>query len=101
MKKILFLSFLFVILIIVPATSYGATFKIGQNYYLNSSEKLNDNVYATGAEINVAGAVNGDLSVAGGNVIVSGPVGADLSAAGGTLNINSNVYYTQRFCGYS
>ncbi|MFH1392981.1 MAG: hypothetical protein ABIG73_01170 [Patescibacteria group bacterium] len=91
MKKILFLSILLTVLVVVPVVAYGATFKIGENYYLNSSEKINDNLYATAAEVNIAGATAGDLSVAGGNIIVSGPVSADLSAAGGTLNIIGNV----------
>lgn len=81
MKKILFLSALFAVLIIVPVAAYGATFKVSQNYYLNSSQTIKDNLYAAGADVNIAG----------GNVIISGAVGADLAAAGGTLNVSSDV----------
>ncbi len=99
MKKILFLSVLLAILVVVPVVVYGATFKIGQDYHLNSGETVNDNLYVASPNINIAGAINGDLSVAGGNVIVSGSVGADLSAAGGTLNITSNVADDLRLAG--
>ncbi len=99
MKKILFLNVLFAVLAIVPVLAYGATFKAGQNYYLNSSEKINDNLYAAGADVNIAGATGGDLFIAGGNVIVSGSVGADLAAAGGTLNVSGDVAGDMRLAG--
>ncbi len=99
MKKILFLSVLFAVLAVIPVVAYGATFKIGQNYYLNSGEAINDNLYAAGADVNIAGATVGDLFVAGANVIVSGPIGADLAAAGGTLNVSSSVSGDIRIAG--
>jgi hypothetical protein len=91
MKKLLFLSVLSVVLAVIPVVAYGATFRIGQNCYLNSGDTIKDNLYAAGADVNIAGATVGDLLVAGANVIVSGPVGADLAAAGGTLNVSSSV----------
>ncbi len=99
MKKIIFLSFLLAVLVIVPVVAYGATIKFGENYNLNSGEKINDNLYAAGANVNIAGAVAGDLFAAGGNIIVSGPVSADLIAAGGTLNISGNVADDLRLAG--
>ncbi|MCX6813105.1 MAG: hypothetical protein NTV77_01280 [Candidatus Azambacteria bacterium] len=99
MKKILFLSALFAVLAIVPVLAYGATFKTSQNYYLNSGETINDNLYVAGSDVNIAGATGGDLFVAGGNVIVSGPVSADLTAAGGTLNVSGDVTGDMRLAG--
>jgi len=99
MKKILFLYALFAVLIIVPVAAYGATFKTGQSYYLNSNETIKDNLYVAGADVNIAGATAGDLFVAGANVIVSGPVGADLAVAGGTLNISNSVVGDMRVAG--
>ncbi len=91
MKKILFLSALFAALVVVPISAFGATFKIGQNYYLNSGSVINDNLYAVGSNVSIAGIINGDLFTAGSNVLISGSVNADLAAAGGALNINGNV----------
>ncbi|MCX6813856.1 MAG: polymer-forming cytoskeletal protein [Candidatus Azambacteria bacterium] len=91
MKKILFLSVLFAVLVVVPVLASGATFKIEKNYYLNSGSTINDNLHAAGANVSIAGTVNGDLFTAGSNVLISGPVNADLSAAAGALNVNGNV----------
>ena len=99
MKKILFLSALFAVLIVVPVMAYGATLKTGENYYLGSGEKINDNLYTAGAGVNIAGTVAGDLFVAGGNIIVSGPVSADLNAMGGTINVSSDVAGDMRLMG--
>lgn len=99
MKKILFLCTLGVVLIVVPVVVYGATFRAGENYYLNSGETIKDNLYAGSANVNVAGAVTGDLFTAGGNVIISGPIGSDLMAAGGTLNVSGDVAGDLRLAG--
>lgn len=101
MKKILFLSILSAVLIIVPVLAYGATFKIDQNYYLNPGSVINDNLYAAGSNVNIAGVINGDLFTAGNNVLISGPVNADLAAAGSTLNVNGNVAGDIRLLGGS
>ncbi len=101
MKKILFLSVLSAVLIIVPVLAYGATFKIDQNYYLDPESEINDNLYAAGSNVSIAGVINGDLFTAGNNVLISGPVNADLAAAGSTLNINGNVGGDMRLLGGS
>lgn len=99
MKKILFFSALFAVLAIVPISAYGATFKINQDYNLNSGSTVNDNVYAAGSNVNIAGIITGDLFAAGGNVLLFGPINADLAAVGGTLNINGNVVGDMRLAG--
>ncbi len=99
MKKILFLSALFAVLAIVPVLAYGATFKAGQNYYLNSGETINDNLYAVGSNVSIAGIINGDLFTAGGNVFILGPVYADLAAIAGGLNVSGKVAGDMRLLG--
>ena len=57
---------------------------------------INDNLYAAGSNVSIAGVISGDLFVAGANVIISGPVYADLAAAGGSL---TSVEMFQATCG--
>jgi cytoskeletal protein CcmA (bactofilin family) len=99
-KKIAFVGML-VVLTIMPLIAYGATFKTGQNYYLEPGVVINDNLYTAGGTVGITGTVNGDLFATGGNITVSGPISGDLAAAGGTLNIGSNVLGSVRVAGGS
>ncbi len=99
MKKILFLSALFAVLAIVPVVACGATFKIGENYYFNPGSAINDNLYAAGSNVSIAGIINGDLFTAGSNALISGPVYADLAAIAGGLNVSGKVGGDMRLLG--
>jgi len=99
MKKILFLSALFAVLTAIPILAFGATFKVGENYYLNSGSAINDNLYAVGGNVSIVGITNGDLFTAGSNVLISGPVYADLMAAAGGLNVSGKVSGDMRLVG--
>lgn len=99
MKKKIFFGILVAILAITPFYSYGATFKAGESFFLEPSEKINDNLYTAGSVVNVSGSVNGDLLGAGGTVMVSGPVNGDLFGAGGTLILNGKVSGDMRILG--
>src|SRR3989344_5171582 len=87
MKKVFVFGALLAVLVAVPSLAYGGTFRGGQNYYLNSGETVNGNLYAAGADVSIVGSVNGDLFAAGSNLFLSGPVGEDLAAAAGSINI--------------
>jgi hypothetical protein len=91
MVKKIFLAGALAMFVLVPVLAHGATIKAEKNYYLDSASTLNDNLYAVGGDVNIAGTVNGDLMVAGGNLIVTGPVSGDIAGAGGTINLSNNV----------
>ena len=97
-KSLIFVSFL-VGLAVVPLIAHGATFKADQNYYFDPSAVLNDNLYAAGKNVSVAGTINGDLFTAGENVAISGPISGDLAAVGSSLNISNNIGGSVRVAG--
>jgi len=99
MKKILFLSALFAVLVVVPITACGATIKFGQSYYFDPGSAINDNLYAAGSNVSIAGIINGDLFIAGSNALISGPVYADLAAIAGGLNVSGKVGGDMRLLG--
>lgn len=96
-KKFIFV--LAAVLFLTPVLVYGAVIKTGDSYYLDPGSEINDNLYAAGGNVSVAGTVNGDLFVAGGNLILSGPVSGDVAAAGGTVNVSGNVSGDVRVAG--
>jgi len=97
-KKIV-LVFALAVLVTAPACAFGATVKGGEIYSLRPGDIINDNLYAAGGSVNIAGTTNGDLIIAGGNLIVSGPVSGDVAAAGGTISITSNIAGDVRIAG--
>ena len=90
MKKI-FLCVCAIFLFVTPFLAHGATFKSGQSYDLAPNAVLDDNLYAAGTSIGVAGTVNGDIFAAGNNINVSGSVDGDVVSAGQMININGSV----------
>jgi hypothetical protein len=98
MKKIV-LVFAVAVLATAPVLAMGATIKAGESYNLRQGDIMDDNLYAAGGSVNIAGITNGDLIVAGGSLMVSGPVSGDLAAAGGTINVVSNIAGDARIVG--
>ena len=86
-------------LLVAPFFVQGATIKAGESYYLNPGLAIEDNLYAAGSNVNIAGTVEGDLFAMGGNVFVSGTVEGDLALAGGTVNVNGEVLDDIRLAG--
>jgi hypothetical protein len=78
-------------LITTPFLAYGATFKSGQSYDLAPNTTLDDNLYAAGTSIGVAGTVNGDVFAAGNTINVSGPVDGVVIVAGQMINISGKT----------
>ncbi len=99
MKNKLFFGVFAAMLIVAPFSASAGTFQAEENYQLNPGISIEDNLYAAGGTVNVAGKVNGDLLAVGGTVIVSGPVSGDAMLAGGTLNLSGNVSGDMRIAG--
>lgn len=90
MKKIFALS-LAILALFIGQNAVAAQFFGGPNPSFTSGQTFNENVYAGGGNVNMAGAVNGDLFAAGGTVVSSGNIANDLNAAGGTVVVSGNV----------
>jgi len=88
-NKALVLSALF--LFVLPALTFAAEFRAGQESSFTSGEKTEENLYMAGGTVISAGSVNKDLLVAGGTALVSGPVGGDLFVVGGNITVLSQV----------
>lgn len=82
------IGFILLLLItLLPATSFAATFRAGDQVSIPSNQEINNNLYLAGGSVTDAGTITGDLVAAGGTVVVSGPVSADVAAAGGNVTL--------------
>jgi cytoskeletal protein CcmA (bactofilin family) len=79
------------IFLMIPAMTFSAEFRLGEQPSIGSSEKIADDLYLTGGNVTSAGEISGDLTALGGTLIISGNVKGDLMAGGGNITILSNV----------
>lgn len=75
----------------MPAMSFAAEFRAGDQPSVRADEQIVNDLYIAGGSVTSAGNVTGDLVTGGGNIIISGNVGADVVAGGGNVSILSNV----------
>lgn len=78
-------------LVLVPATSFAAELRGGNQVTVGSSEVIANDLYVASDSITSGGTIQGDLSAAGGNILVTGPVSQSVTAAGGTITILGTV----------
>lgn len=60
---------------------------------------VDQDYFATGETVTIAGTVNGDVYVAGGNIVVTGTINGDLFAAGGMVTIRGDISDDVRVAG--
>lgn len=93
MKKLLFL-FLFLFISASPVSAqkqWEGNDSLPENYFLGPGDIINEDVFAAGERVDIAGTVNGDVYAAGGQIYVSGHITGDLLAAGGSVNISGII----------
>lgn len=66
---------------------------------LPAGKVVNQDYFAAGDVVEIAGTVNGDVYVAGGEVLIAGTVNGDLLAAGGTVTMAGTVSQDVRMVG--
>src|SRR5215207_9732577 len=71
----------------------------GEVVTIPSGTVINDDLFAAGRTVNIAGDVTGDVFAFGSTVTVSGTVGGDLIAAGQQLSIDGTVRGDTRAAG--
>jgi predicted acyltransferase (DUF342 family) len=83
------LSILLLLGLYTPAKA--AEFKT-ENYTLQQSEVVEDNVYVIGDTVEVAGVIDGDLFAISDITTVSGTITGDLYVSSSSVNLSGNVY---------
>lgn len=74
-----------------PGTADAAEFKNGDVVRVTTSQTIDDDLYASGREIEIAGRVTGDVVAAGGTIEVPGDIDGSLQVIGGTVEIDGRV----------
>lgn len=97
MKKIFIVFSL--IFILGPFVASAAVFSGGQTYNLGPSQKVNENLYVAGGNINISGQPQADVMAAGGTILINGNVGQDLTAAGGNISALGAIGQDARIVG--
>jgi cytoskeletal protein CcmA (bactofilin family) len=90
MKKLFLLAFLFIIFLL-PSSTQAFMVKNENKVYLPSEEKIEDNLYTFGEEIEIAGEVDGDLIGFSNKIIIDGEVNGDLIAIAQEIIINGKI----------
>lgn len=85
--------------LLFSSTALAAEVVSGDPYILPRGEVVTDDLYVTGGEVIIDGAVEGDLIVAAGYVEINGVVMGDLLAAGGAVVITGVIQDDVRAAG--
>jgi hypothetical protein len=75
----------------LAGTARAAEFRSGERVIIAADEVIDDDLFLSGAYVEVRGTVNGDLFATGQEVIVTGEVGGSLMIAGRTLEVNGSI----------
>lgn len=84
------LIFIFALLF-VPMASHAYWVKQDNNVFIQSSEVIDDDLFAIGSTINIDGVVKGDLVALGQTITINGVVEGDVIAAGSNIVLNAQV----------
>jgi cytoskeletal protein CcmA (bactofilin family) len=89
LKKILGLVLL--LLLILSASSSALDLRTGQAIWVPKDKVIQDNLFAAGEKVNIAGTVKGDLMAFAGEIKISGNVEGNIIAAGGEITISGRA----------
>ncbi|TAK58706.1 hypothetical protein EPO14_02660 [Patescibacteria group bacterium] len=90
MKKLSFLAFLALVVLVIPlSVVHAAQTQVGKT--VTVSQTLSENAYLAGQEVYVSSTAEKDLLGAGGKITVNAPVIGDLMLTGGSVNILDSV----------
>ena len=89
--KRVILSFLLVILMVIPFGSVLAESISGNNIIVESGKTLEKTSFLSGENVRVDGDINGTTFITAGNIEVNGTIDGDLFIAGQSVTINGSV----------
>lgn len=91
MKKFLY-SFLFLFIFCLNvAPAFALQIETGEEYLLQESETVDENLYVGAGNVNLNGTVNGDLLSTSGNAVITGNVRDDVWVVGGSVKLLGQV----------
>ncbi|MDQ2914573.1 MAG: polymer-forming cytoskeletal protein [Chloroflexota bacterium] len=99
MRSLRLLALVVLILGLTPTPAAAADIRQGQDITIASTETVEDDVYAFGANIAINGTVRGDLIAVGNFITVDGNVTGDVIAAGQSVVIRGQVGGSVRAAG--
>ena len=101
MRPLRVIVFVLLILALTPMPAAAADVRYGTDITIESSDTINDDLYAFGQNIAIDGTVNGDVVAAGQNITIDGTVSGDVIAAGNIVVIRGAVGGSVRASGSS
>lgn len=81
------------------APAAAGDFRGDDTVSITEGETVDDDLYAGGGTVTIAGTVSGDATVAGGTVTVTGKIGGSLNIGGGTVDVLGDVDGAVRITG--
>jgi cytoskeletal protein CcmA (bactofilin family) len=84
---------------LIASPAFAAEILQGDDVIVSSSEVIEDDVYAFGGTVEIAGTIEGDLVATGGRVVVTGDVEGSVNAAGGVITVSGDVGRSVRATG--
>jgi cytoskeletal protein CcmA (bactofilin family) len=101
MRPLRLLALVILILALTPGPAAAADIRSAENITVGTTETVDDDLYAFGANISINGTIRGDLIAVGTSISVDGNVTGDVIAAGNTIAIRGQVGGTVRAAGNS
>jgi cytoskeletal protein CcmA (bactofilin family) len=83
------------------APGWATEFRAGKTVSIEPNEVIDDDLFAAGSSVLIAGRVTGDVFAAGDSVRVTGPIGGSVMAAGRDVRVTGNVDGSVRAAGQS
>jgi len=85
----------------VVAPGWATEFRAGKTVSIEPNEVIEDDLFAAGSSVLIAGRVTGDVFAAGDSVRVTGPIGGSVMAAGRDVRVTGAVDGSVRAAGQS
>ncbi len=88
----------FLPLVVSPA-ALAAELSAGPSVTVSQGERIDDDLYAAGSTVDIAGEVTRDVFAAASSIVVSGRVGGDATLAAGTIRVDGPIAGSLRVVG--
>jgi cytoskeletal protein CcmA (bactofilin family) len=87
------------LLLVAPPAAMAAELSAGPAVTISQGERIDDDLYAAGSTVDIAGEVTRDVFAAASSVVVSGRVGGDATLAAGTIRVDGPIAGSLRVAG--
>jgi len=87
------------LLLVVPPAAMAAELSAGASVTVSQGERIDDDLYAAGSTVDIAGEVTRDVFAAASSIVVSGRVGGDATLAASTIRVDGPIAGSLRVTG--